>query len=400
LTDHRKVRARVGVAAIALGACLTAAACSSSGGSSSQSSAAPASTASAAGGTDAASPGGAVAAHAALAKLETLPTSVGFSAKVGKPVPTGKTVIYLSSGFSGDSIVINQLEAAAAILHWKLTVLVQGASATTVQAAWNRAVQLKPTGGIIQSSQPTAGFAAQCAQLAQLDIPVISYAVTTDLAKGYGGCVKGTIAGDSQLYQGGVSAGTFVSAQTGGKANVGFVTDSDFPTLMLVQLGIQKAFSEYCPGCQINSINIPTSEIGGTSSQIVVGYLRSHPAVNYVVGAFGSLMTGVDTAMSTAGLTVPIVNYDAQAPDVAAIASAGLTKGGVYGGEPESAWQAMDMLVRADVGVSLEPNQSAPPIQYIMTQSNHGSWPGSSSQYPWLLVANTSADYKAMWGIS
>jgi hypothetical protein len=399
LTERRRTRVRAGVAAIALGACLTAAACSSSGGSSSQTSAASGSDATSSG-SDASSSGAATAAQAALTKLETLPTSVGFSAKVGKPVPTGKTVVYMSSGFSGDAVVINQLEAAAAILHWKLTVLVQGASATTVQAAWNQAVRLKPTAGIIQSSQPTTAFATQCAQLAKLDIPVISYAVTTDLAKGYGGCVKGTIAGDSQLYQGGVSAGTFVSAQTGGKANVGFVTDSDFPTLTLVHQGIQKAFSVYCPGCQVNDINIPTSEIGTTSPQIVVGYLRSHPDVNYVVGAFGSLMTGIDTAMSTAGLNVPIVNYDAQAPDVAAIASGALTKGGVYGGEPESAWQAMDMLVRADAGASLEANQSAPPIQYIMTKSNQSSWPGTSSHYPWLLVANTAADYKAMWGIS
>jgi ribose transport system substrate-binding protein len=94
----------------------------------------------------------------------------------------------------------------------------------------------------------------------------------------------------------------WIIADSGGKANVLVIAADEFPAVRAVNQGALASFKA-CAGCVIEPLMHTTgSQVATMLGQQVVGYLQSHPGVNYVLGPFDPADVFIVNAIAQAGL--------------------------------------------------------------------------------------------------
>ncbi len=117
--------------------------------------------------------------------------------------------------------------------------------------------------------------------------------------------------------------------------------------------------------------------------------------MNYVVGVFGDIVSGLPGALADAGLAdkVKVVTYSQNAT-LSSYLKQGQIQAIIGFPGPEDMWQVADTFARIFAGVSFEANQNDLP-SWIITKD---TVPSTTEFYP--LVEDYQAQYKALWGIS
>lgn len=342
---------------------------------------------------------GVATAKKLTAHYQLPPTSIGVTKKIGKPIPKGKIIAYMSTGLPSSTVNLAPLQAAAKLLGWKIDEINIGTSATTIQQGFNEVVSLHPD-AIINIGTATSEFSSQCAQLARADIPVFDSSVLTTQGEGYGGCVKGFTDAENQISVTGRIMADYIVANSNGKAHVLQIGGQDFGILTAVTSGLTKELKRLCPSCTSNIITVQATDIGKTVATKVVGYLRAHPTTNYVAASFDTLFLGVPAALQSAGLTkVTLVGMDPSSANAVAISSGSLEKASVAFGIYEQNYRAMDQIARYFTKGNVKIDQFAPDPFFTLANTNVSHWPGSPSAYPWPNVKNYQAQYKKLWGL-
>lgn len=94
----------------------------------------------------------------------------------------------------------------------------------------------------------------------------------------------------------------WIIADSGGKANVLVIAADEFPAVRAVNQGALASFKA-CADCVIEPLMHTTgSQVATMLGQQVVGYLQSHPGVNYVLGPFDPADVFIVNAIAQAGL--------------------------------------------------------------------------------------------------
>lgn len=96
--------------------------------------------------------------------------------------------------------------------------------------------------------------------------------------------------------------GKWIIADSGGKANVAVYGDKEFDSINAQQAGIVPVLHG-CSGCTISPVMyFSATQIASSLGPEVVGYLRAHPNVDYVYGAYDPPTVAMVTAIRNAGL--------------------------------------------------------------------------------------------------
>ncbi|HTI01751.1 MAG TPA: sugar ABC transporter substrate-binding protein [Acidisoma sp.] len=91
-------------------------------------------------------------------------------------------------------------------------------------------------------------------------------------------------------------------ADSHGTANIALFSDKEFPSIRAQQIGVLQGLAE-CPKCVVSKpIYFTATQIATELGQMTVGYLRNHPDVNYVFGAFDPPVAAQVTALMQAGM--------------------------------------------------------------------------------------------------
>jgi ABC-type sugar transport system substrate-binding protein len=326
------------------------------------------------------------AAAAAATKAATRPANILVTQPVGKPIPTGKTVAYIHCGLPACNIWASALKQAAAVLGWKATIYYTNGTPESVQAAWKQAVIQKPD-AVIASGFDKVIFAQQLAQLKADNIPVVEAFVTDPPGDGID-LVVGTGAEYAQVGE--AEAAEAVVAG-GAKPDAVYVNLPAYQIVQPSRMAFHATFAKYCPSCTQASFNIPITELGNGSTNVIVSYLRSHPDVNVVVNSNSGLSLGLPAALKSAGLSnVKIIddaptatNYDyIRAGDQLATENVPIQA---------TMWQLVDALARHFAGTSMAPDNK-PPQFWLLTKSNIPSSDDFSN------ILNYQQQYKSLWG--
>ncbi len=96
----------------------------------------------------------------------------------------------------------------------------------------------------------------------------------------------------------GVMMGKWIAKEMGGKANLVIYQDREFEGVVLSTQGV----ADGCEGCKVDWQQFTASQIGSGLGQQVVGYLRSHPDVNFVYGSYDPAAFDMVTAIRRAGM--------------------------------------------------------------------------------------------------
>jgi ribose transport system substrate-binding protein len=100
----------------------------------------------------------------------------------------------------------------------------------------------------------------------------------------------------------GQNLGDWIIADSGGKANVAVYGDKEFDSINAQQTGIVPALNT-CRTCTVSPVMyFSATQISSALGPEVVSYLRTHPSVNYIYGAYDPPTVAMVTAIQNAGL--------------------------------------------------------------------------------------------------
>ncbi|WP_188110568.1 sugar ABC transporter substrate-binding protein [Aeromicrobium ginsengisoli] len=369
-------RAKGGALAIVLAAVLvTASACGSSDSSGSSSK------------VDSA---GLKAAEATVAKASERPTTIPVTDPVGKPIPKGKKLTFVSCGVEACALQGPILAAGAKSLGWTVDQVATDGSAEKVQGAIDAAIRNGADAVILNAADRDA-YSKQIADAKKAGVQFVT-------------CCSLATAGDGLLYNTATDKqngpiGDYLAAKvvtdSKGKANALYVNISAFQILKQVGDTFDAGMKKYCSSCSVDNLDIPLTSLGKDAPDRIISYLRSHPKVNYVaLSVADALGTGLPAAIKAAGLgdKVKIVGQgggtqnfaDMKAGSIDALVPADLFS---YD------YLMLDALARHWAGVPV--NDAGPPY-WLITKS---TVPSDTSK-PFPVVEDYQAQWDKLWGVS
>jgi len=374
MIDRFKVAAGIAALALALGGC---------GGDDD----APAGSGVEKGANDSAS-AGVEKASKLVAELTKRPTSISVTEPVGKPIPEGKNITWISCGVPVCVTLAEEFKKGAQELGWNVKIANTDATPASVQAAWKQAVLDKPD-AIASSGTDTAVVSQQLKALEKADIPVVLYSVV-EKAPGVT-LLFGDADGIGKAF--GEPQAAWIAADSRGKANTLYVTLPAFPILKGELKWFQKTYEETCTECEWEKLDIPVTAFGKDVPQRIVSKLRANPEINYLAMAVDDLTIGLPAALRAAGLSdrVRIIGASSTPTNFQYIAS-GDQAAGVPNAVPELTWQMVDGLARIFTGQSTAPDE-APSPRLIVTKDN---LPSTDAIFPF--VEDYQAQYRKLWG--
>lgn len=263
------------------------------------------------------STGGGGAKQSDTANVEAPPTSPPTEIAVADPLPkkppTGKEMIWLQCEFPACARTPEGIKAGTKALGWKLRTITF--KAADPAAGLQQAVNEKPD-YIAITGIPTPLIKNELAAAAEAGIPVLSCGTTDLPAEGeYAMQCGGSLATAAEYLA------RWMINDSGGKANVAAVTITQYATLNTETDWMKKNFSELCPDCSYDQLDVTVEDAGsGGIPNKVVAFLQSHPDVNYVFVTLGDLAIGLPEALKGAGL-------DDKVKIVGAVENAAVTQG-------------------------------------------------------------------------
>jgi ribose transport system substrate-binding protein len=350
-------RYRRGAGAVAVAAALIAVAGCGSNSNDDSNSGAGASSATGSSGTAALSE-----AKAVLAQATKRPNAITVSKPVGKTIPAGKKLVFISCGAAACQTQGKIVAEAAAKLGWSATTIATDGSPQQIQNGFNTALR-DGADGIILNAATRAAIAKQLQTAAAKKVAFVGCCSTEKVGPDY---LYNTGTPDQNARIGKYLA-SLIASDSGGKANTLYVDIPAFTILASLGSSLQQEYGKYCPGCDYAKIGVPLPRLAD-SSNIIVSYLRAHPDVNYVaLSVTDALGTGLPAALKAAGLTkVKIVGQGGDPTAYQAVAQGqilGLVPFDYYNVD----YQMVDALARHFAGAQVE--QTPPPL-WLVTKDN------------------------------
>jgi ABC-type sugar transport system substrate-binding protein len=368
-----------GAALLVLGATLAACGSTSSNGGSTS-------------GSPAQTGGGAGVARAQiLARQATArPTTIGLATAIGKPVPTGKKVAFISCGVQACEIQGNIIKQGAADLGWRASTISTDGSPEQLQNAFETALR-QGADAVILNAVNRAAVAKQIGEAKRKGVAFVTCCSTA--APGDG--ILADVAGTGNSAKIGQSLAAEIVADSHGKADTLYVNISAFEILKALGTQFQTTYKQLCPNCGYASLDVPVTSIGKDAPDRIVSYLRSHPQVNYVVlSVSNALGAGLPAALSAAGLAdkVKIVGQSGDTQtfqDLASNKVQSVVPFDYYAVD----YLMLDALARHFAGAPAQP--AATPPLWIVTTRN---MPADATKGLFPVVSNYRDEFKQLWG--
>jgi ribose transport system substrate-binding protein len=322
-------------------------------------------------------------------KATTRPTTLGFTKAIGKDVPAGKKVAFISCGVEACEIQGDIIKQGAADLGWTAESIGTDGSPEQLQNAFETALR-QGADAVILNAVNRDSVAKQIEKAKQQGVAFVTCCSTEDegdgILRNVGGTENSALIGENLAAK--------IVADSKGTANTLFVNISAFQILQALADQLATSYKEFCADCEYATLDIPATSLGKDAPDRIVSYLRSHPQVNYVVlSVSNALGAGLPAALKAAGLADK-VKVVGQSGDT-------LTFQDMAAGNIESVipfdyyavdYLMLDALARHFAGVPVE--QAQPP-QWIVTPDNV---PAQATEGLFPVVETYRDEFKKLWG--
>jgi len=332
---------------------------------------------------------GVAKAQALAEKATTRPTSIDLTTPVGKPIPAGKKIFFISCGVEACEIQGDIIKQGAADLGWTATTIGTDGSPEQLQNAFKTAMR-QGADGVILNAVTRATVAKQIEEAEQKGVAFVTCCSIEPTGDG----ILQNVADKENSAKIGENLAAKIVADSGGKANTLFVNISAFQILQSLAKQFGSSYNGFCPGCEYASIDVPITSIGKDAPDRIVSYLRSHPQVNYVVlSVSNALGAGLPAALRAAGLAdkVKIVGQSADTQtfqDLQAKSITSVVPFDYYAVD----YLMLDALARHFAGAPVE--QAQPPM-WIVTAEN---MPEQATKGLFPVVESYRDEFTKLWG--
>jgi ABC-type sugar transport system substrate-binding protein len=325
-------------------------------------------------------------ARAVVAAALTRPKLVGLKTPVGKAIPTGKKLVFVSCGVTACSQQGPIIATAAKSLGWSSRTVNTDGSPQQLQAAFEAAIR-SGASAIILNAMSRSVMEPQIQKAKAKGIPVVTCCSIDKIGNG----VVYNTSTNTQNTTIGKYLAAWVVADSQGAANSLYVNISAFQILGGLGVSYRSWLKKWCPACGSETIDIPLSGLNDVPNTIV-SYLRSHPDINYVTLSVMSLQApGLNAALRAAGLSGK-VKIIGQGPDVPQIQE--IRAGTLHAGVPFDYYVVdylmVDSLARTFAKVKVP---ATPPPFWLVTKTNA---PNVTTIFP--VVTTYKPQFLTLWG--
>src|SRR4051794_41189906 len=202
----------------------------------------------------------------------TRPTTIGLDTAVGKPVPTGKKVVFISCGVQACELQGDIIKQGAADLGWNGSTISTDGSPEQLQNAFETALR-QGADAVILNAVNREAVAKQIAEAKQKGVAFVTCCSTAPPGDG----ILANVAGTGNSAKIGQSLAAEIVADSHGKADTLYVNISAFEILKALGTQFQGTYKQLCPSCDYASLDVPVTSIGKDAPDRIVSYLRSHP---------------------------------------------------------------------------------------------------------------------------
>lgn len=316
------------------------------------------------------------------------PTKVPFDKPVGKPIPTGKKLYFVSCGVEVCEREFDVIKQATDILGWTATKLSTDGSPQQVQNAWDQIVREKPD-AVLYTATPRSQIEAQMVAATANGTAIAGCCITDPVSKEI---IYAISTPEQTGNLGPVMAGWVVNDAKDTKPGSLYINLPDFPILSTLETEYMKTFGELCPGCKNEKLDFGLADLAKLGDQ-VVSFLRANPDVKYVVASTDGVVTGLGATLKAAGLTdIKIFGEGPSPADVKEIQT-GERAGSMAFGAYELLFGMVDAVARKIAGVPVEPAFTPP--NWILTKDNI---PPEGTTDLFKVVPDVVEHFKALWG--
>lgn len=330
-------------------------------------------------------------AKAAAKEVLTRPTQIPNHTPIGKPIPKGKKIVFISAGTTTSDLEFNIIKSATDKLGWTLSQIANNGTPEQAKAAWEQILRQKPD-GVIYSATPRAYFNSELQQAAKEGIHVVACCTTDPSTNG----LEYVISNLHQSPPAFASMADWVIADSEGKANVLYVGLPTIPIIKYVTAAFNTEMTKNCPSCHVDHLDVPLDALGKDVPTRIVASLRAHPKDKYVVLSIdGAMGPGLPAALRAAGLTG--IHTIGNGPTVTSLQYIGSGQQDASSAFPyyEEMYSLVDALARDFAGVPLEKESDVTVPDWIVTKK---TLPTSKEIFP--VVADNAQQYFKLWGVS
>jgi ribose transport system substrate-binding protein len=344
------------------------------------------------GGSAASGGGGAgvTEAQAVAKKASTRPTVLDLAKPVGKEIPAGKKIAFISCGVEACEIQGDIIKEGAALLGWSAETIGTDGSPEQLQNAFETALR-QGADAVILNAVTRAVVAKQLEEAEKQGVPFVTLSSVEKTGDG----ILANIADTRNSGRIGELLAAKIVSDSGGDANTLYVNISAFQILKALGDQFESSYKKYCPDCEYGSIDIPATSLGKDAPDRIVSYLRSHPQVNHVVlSVSNALGAGLPAALKAAGLAdkVKIIGQSGDSQTFQDL-QAGNIKAVVPYDYYTVDYLMLDALARHFAGVPVA--DQSPPL-WIVTPEN---MPEGATEGLFPVVENYQEQFKKAWGI-
>jgi ABC-type sugar transport system substrate-binding protein len=342
------------------------------------------------GSTSASADSGLAAAQALVDKYSQQPKTIPATTPIGKPIPKGKTIVFVSCGTPNCAIEGGIIKQATDLLGWTLKVINTDGTPETQKSAFAQAVQQK-VDVVLYSAVDRATFAQYIPQF-QANHTFLSACCITDAVAGTTG-IGYAIDVPAQTAIIGQLMAAWIITQSKGDAQTVYFNLPAFSILKTQGTAYEDFLKQNCSKCTSDSVDIPVTAFGKDVPTRIVSYLRAHPKVKWVVVSVDALAVGVPAALKAAGLgDVQIVGEGATSTNLQYI-HAGQQSASVAFPYYEVMWSMVDAAARYEAGADVPASIGATP--WLLIKSNA---PAPTDAFP--TVKDYAQQFKTLWGIT
>jgi ribose transport system substrate-binding protein len=201
----------------------------------------------------------------------------------------------------------------------------------------------------------------------------------------------------SDFHKMGVAAADWIIADSKGKAHVLAFVDTEYPSNVLFNQGVQDELKAQCPGCAVEAnVEHIAADAATKLGPNTVTELRRHPNVNYVVPSSDPFVTTHVTSVKQAGMQsrVKVISVGGFSPNMEMVRKQDVQLATVALDAEYVGWATDDQIARATSGKPLSaPVGENVPIA-LVTHNNAGSGSG-----PFKVPYDYKSEFKKIWGV-
>jgi ribose transport system substrate-binding protein len=320
------------------------------------------------------------AAEALMKKVED--PAINVTTPIGKPIPEGETVVFLSCNLSTCQRPAETATEAAKVIGWNVKVLTDNLTPQSLENNVQTALNIHPAVVVNDtldlSPQELKEFKAA-------GIKVIGYGNTPN--PGYTVILRDV---EYQEFVGRIDAATIVTRSDLTSGKVGWPNQIGSAAGEGQEEGLKKGLAEFCPECELEVYELPTALNTNLASSIA-NWMRANPEIDNVVLAIESSMQGLHGALQAAGLSDKTFTTQYATNAIVPFLQSGELKAAISPGDGAAGWLTMDTAIRLVLGLPTEENTDP---EALVPALNEGTEVQAVSEGP----ANYEQTFEKLWG--